>query len=114
MQQIPISSSDKWPGGGKAKSDHIPPVTIYRFDPFELDVSRYELRRVEKHLRLARAPMDLLVMLVQQRDTWLTVRRLRPVSGPIPGMVDADQGINTAIRRIREVLADDPATPALR
>jgi eukaryotic-like serine/threonine-protein kinase len=84
---------------------------LYRFGPFELDLSRYELRRGEVRLRLARAPMDLLVLLVQRRDILLNREEIAARLWPDPGMVDVDQGINTAIRRIREVLGDDPTKP---
>jgi eukaryotic-like serine/threonine-protein kinase len=84
---------------------------VYRFGPYELDLSRYELRRGEIRLRLARAPMDLLVLLVQRRDTLLNREDIAARLWAEPNMVDVDQGINTAIRRIREVLSDDPAKP---
>ncbi len=110
MQKLPISISDGRPGG-KAKPDQSPPPLVYQFGPYELDLSRYELRRGEVRLRLARVPMDLLVLLVQRRDTLLSREDIAARLWPNPGMVDADQGINTAIRRIREVLVDDPAKP---
>jgi DNA-binding winged helix-turn-helix (wHTH) protein len=111
MKRIPISSSNKWAGAEKVKPDHSPPATIYRFGPFELDVGRYELRRGDIRLRLARAPLDLLALLVERRDTLLNREQIAARLWPSPDMVDVDQGINTAIRRIREVLADDPAKP---
>jgi len=104
VEQLPISRIDQWRGGKQ-------PSAVYRFGPYELDTSRYELRRGGVRLRLARAPMDLLVLLIQRRDTLLNREDIASRLWPQPNLVDVDQGINTAIRRIREVLGDDPAKP---
>jgi DNA-binding winged helix-turn-helix (wHTH) protein len=38
---------------------------LFRFGDFELDAAAYELRRKGRRLRLARQPMDLLLLLVE-------------------------------------------------
>jgi TolB-like protein/Flp pilus assembly protein TadD len=86
--------------------------TTFRFGDFELDVAGYSLRRRGQQIRLERRPMDLLILLVQRRRELVSrgeiVERLW---GP-EVFVDADMGVNTAVRKIRQVLGDAPETPA--
>lgn len=49
----------------------------YRFGEFELDVAAYELRREADRLRLARQPMDLLLLLLERRNEIGVTRRDR-------------------------------------
>jgi TolB-like protein/DNA-binding winged helix-turn-helix (wHTH) protein/Flp pilus assembly protein TadD len=86
-------------------------TAVVRFGEFELDLSRYELRRAGRVLRLEKIPMDLLILLAESHDRLVTreeiVHRLWG-----PGVfVDTEQGINTAIRKIRQALRDDPEQP---
>jgi Tol biopolymer transport system component/DNA-binding winged helix-turn-helix (wHTH) protein len=108
VQKLPI---DGLPNDDEGRPGQSPTALVYRFGPYELDLSRYDLRRGEHRVPLARAPMDLLVLLVQRRYTLLSREEIAARLWAAPGMVDVDQGINTAIRRIREVLLDDPAKP---
>jgi DNA-binding winged helix-turn-helix (wHTH) protein len=65
-----------------------------------------------QQVRLERRPMDLLILLVQRRRELVSrndiVERLWGQSV----FVDVDMGVNTAIRKIRQVLGDAPETPA--
>ena len=77
----------------------------------ELDLVRYELRRRGRAVRLERQPMELLILLVERKEQLVTrdeiVTRLW---GQNPS-VDAERSINTAIRKIRLALGDDPEKP---
>lgn len=77
----------------------------------ELDLVRYELRRRGRAVRLERQPMELLILLVDKKDQLVTrdeiVIRLW---GENP-TVDAERSVNTAIRKIRLALGDDPEKP---
>jgi TolB-like protein/Tfp pilus assembly protein PilF len=84
---------------------------IIQFEDLELDLSRYELRRSGRALRLERIPMDLLVLLVQQRGRLVTRNEIIQGIWGNDVFVDTDNSINTAIRKIRQVLKDDPAKP---
>jgi DNA-binding winged helix-turn-helix (wHTH) protein/Tol biopolymer transport system component len=84
---------------------------VYKFGTYELNLIRYDLRRANRRLRLSRSPMDLLVLLVERRGVLVSREEIAARLWSQPDLVDVDQGINTAIRRIREVLADDPAKP---
>lgn len=70
-----------------------------------------ELRKSGKSLKLERRPMDLLQLLIERHGEMvprdLIVARLWGTSV----FVDVDLGINTAIRKIRQSLEDDPHAP---
>src|SRR6266699_4502864 len=78
---------------------------------FELDLRAYALRRSGRPLKLERLPMELLILLVEQRGQLVTREE---IIGRIWGkdvFLDTDNSINAAIRKIRQVLKDDPEQP---
>jgi TolB-like protein len=89
----------------------MPTDRLIRFADFELDVERYQLRRAGQQIRLERLPMDLLILLASRHGELLAradiVDRLW---GGSP-FRDTENGINTAIRKIRIALEEDPANP---
>jgi TolB-like protein/DNA-binding winged helix-turn-helix (wHTH) protein/Tfp pilus assembly protein PilF len=82
-----------------------------RADDLELDLKRYELRRGGKTLRLEKIPMELLILLVERREQLVGRQEIVERLWGKEVFLDADQGINTAIRKIRMVLRDDPEQP---
>ncbi len=89
----------------------MPTDRIIRFADFELDVERYQLRRAGEQVRLERLPMDLLILLASRHGELISradiVERLWR-GNPYR---DTENGINTAIRKIRIALDDDPLKP---
>ena len=88
----------------------MPPST-YRFGDFELDVSRYELRRKGRVQKLERIPMDLLIFLLEKQGCVASRREIAERLWGKDVFVDTENGINTAIRKIRQTLRDDPDKP---
>ena len=86
-------------------------MASYRFRDFELDSSRYELRRGGRNLRLEKIPMDLLILLVEKNDHLITREEIIERIWGKNVFTDSDAGINTAIRKIRQTLNDDPENP---
>jgi TolB-like protein/DNA-binding winged helix-turn-helix (wHTH) protein/Tfp pilus assembly protein PilF len=85
---------------------------IVRFGgEFELDVGAYELRRAGQPLKLARIPMELLLLLVDQPGQLVTREQIVERVWGKNVFLDTDNGINAVIRRIRQVLEDDPEQP---
>ena len=84
---------------------------MLKFSDFELDERAYELRRSGRVLKLERIPMDLLCLLVRNagqlvgRDTIIENLWGKGV------FLDTDNSINTAVRKIRQILDDDPRNP---
>ena len=84
----------------------------FRFGDFELDVAGYSLRRGGQPVRLERRAMDLLILLVQRRRELVSRSDIVERLWGTDVFVDTDMGVNTAIRKIRQVLGDTPETPA--
>ena len=84
---------------------------VFHFGDFTLDQSRYRLRRGERILRLERQPMELLLLLVEKRGELVTREGVADRLWGTTVFVDIDQSINTAVRKVRRVLRDDPEKP---
>lgn len=80
-------------------------------DLLELDLRRYELRRGSSVLKLEKIPMELLILLVQRRDQLVGREEIIAQLWGKDVFLDTEQGINTAIRKIRLTLGDDPNEP---
>jgi TolB-like protein/DNA-binding winged helix-turn-helix (wHTH) protein len=87
------------------------PACIHKFDEFELDPSRFELRRNGRVLRLERIPMELLLLLAEKEGSVVTRQEIGDRLWGKDVFVDTEHGINTAIRKIRQALKDDPERP---
>jgi len=83
-------------------------VGPYQFEGFQLDVARYELRRNGHVLKLEKIPMELLILLVSRRDELVSREEIiAKLWGP-GVFIETEHSINTAIRKIRQTLGDDP------
>ena len=84
---------------------------IFRFGEYGLDCDRFELRRAGRDLKLERKPMELLILLASKRGDLVSRDEIadRLWGGEV--FVDTEHGINTAIRKIRYILRDDPEQP---
>ena len=80
-------------------------------EDFELDLRAYELRRSGRPLKLERIPMELLILLIEHRGELLTREQIVEGIWGKDVFVDTESGINAAIRKIRQVLKDDPEQP---
>jgi eukaryotic-like serine/threonine-protein kinase len=84
---------------------------LVRFEEFELDMRRYALRRSGRPLKLERIPMELLLLLVGRRGELVTREEIVEKLWGKDVFLDTDNSINTAIRKIRQVLRDDSEQP---
>jgi TolB-like protein/DNA-binding winged helix-turn-helix (wHTH) protein/Tfp pilus assembly protein PilF len=84
---------------------------VFHFGDFTLDQSRYRLQRGERILRLERQPMELLFLLVDKRGDLVTRDEVAHRLWGNTVFVEIDQSINTAIRKVRIALHDDPEAP---
>jgi DNA-binding winged helix-turn-helix (wHTH) protein len=82
-----------------------------RFDDFELDYGRFQLFQAGKPVRLEGLPLQLLMFLVENRGQMVTREDISAALWSKDVFVDVEQGINTAIRKLRRALADEPAEP---
>ena len=82
-----------------------------RFDDFELDYARFQLYRAGSPVRLEGLPLQLLMFLVEKRGQLVTREQISSELWSKDVFVDVEQGINTAIRKIRRALSDDAGEP---
>lgn len=82
-----------------------------RFDEFELDYGRFQLRRSGSPVRLEGLPLQLLLFMVEKRGQLVTREQIATELWSKDVFVDVEQGINTAIRKIRRALSDDADEP---
>jgi TolB-like protein/DNA-binding winged helix-turn-helix (wHTH) protein/Flp pilus assembly protein TadD len=94
---------------GTAEQDMA--ASSYRFGQFELDVRSYELKRDGQSLRLEKIPMELLIFLVEHHGELITREQIIERLWGKQVFLDTEQGINTAIRKVRQVLQDNPEKP---
>ncbi|HEU5400859.1 MAG TPA: helix-turn-helix domain-containing protein, partial [Terriglobales bacterium] len=80
-------------------------------ESFELDLRRRQLRRYGQLVRLERIPLEILILLVEKRGE--IVAREEIVARVWGGgtYLDTDNAINGGIRKIRQVLKDNPEEP---
>jgi TolB-like protein/DNA-binding winged helix-turn-helix (wHTH) protein/Flp pilus assembly protein TadD len=87
------------------------PNGIIRFEDFELDRGAFELRRAGRVVRLERIPLELLFLLAERRGLLVAREDILESIWGKDVFVDADNSINTAVRKIRQALKDNPEEP---
>jgi TolB-like protein/DNA-binding winged helix-turn-helix (wHTH) protein len=84
---------------------------VYRFGDFRLDCESYELLRADRPVKLERKPMELLVLFTSRQGQLVTRDEIARRLWSSDIFVDTEHGINTAVRKLRLELRDDPAEP---
>jgi TolB-like protein/DNA-binding winged helix-turn-helix (wHTH) protein len=84
---------------------------LIEFDEFALDCDRYELLRAGRPIKLEKIPMELLILLATKEGNLVTRQEIIERLWGNDVFVDTEHGINTAVRKIRLVLKDDPERP---
>jgi TolB-like protein/DNA-binding winged helix-turn-helix (wHTH) protein len=87
------------------------PFVVYQFGDFRLHCSKFELCRHGRRLKLERKPLELLVLLVSKHGQVVTRNEISQCLWEREVFVDIEHGINTAIRKIRQVLGDSSDLP---
>jgi DNA-binding winged helix-turn-helix (wHTH) protein len=87
------------------------PLRFARFGEFELDFQGFELRRRGSPVKMESLPLRLLMLFVARKGELITRREIEKALWGDGVFVDIEQGINTAVRKIRLVLRDHPEKP---
>jgi TolB-like protein/DNA-binding winged helix-turn-helix (wHTH) protein len=87
------------------------PLVVYQFGDFSLHCGKFELCRKGRRLKLERKPLELLVLLVTKHGQVVTRNEISQCLWEREVFVDIEHGINTAIRKIRQVLGDSSDLP---
>src|SRR5215831_3481933 len=78
----------------------------FRFGAFEVDLETGELHRNGRKIHLQEKPFQVLVALLQQQGMLVTREALRQQLWPEDTFVDFDNGLNTAVSKLRLALGD--------
>lgn len=87
------------------------PEKRVHFAEFELDFGRFQLRRGGCAVKLEGLPLQLLMFLVEHKGQLVTREQIAAELWKQDVFVDVEQGINTAIRKIRIALQDETNEP---
>ena len=82
-----------------------------RFGAYEADVAAGELRKSGRRIPVQEQPFQVLVALLERPGEVVTREYLRERLWPGQPFVDFDQGLNTAINKLRDALGDSAANP---
>jgi len=88
-----------------------PSKPVWKFGPFEVDVRSRELRLKGTRSRIQDNPLTVLLLLLERKGEVVTREELKQRLWPSDTFVEADDGLNTAIRKLREVLGDSCEHP---
>jgi len=88
-----------------------PSKPVWKFGPFEVDVRSRELRLKGTRSRIQDNPLTVLLLLLERKGEVVTREELKQRLWPSDTFVEADDGLNTAVRKLREVLGDSSENP---
>jgi TolB-like protein/DNA-binding winged helix-turn-helix (wHTH) protein/Flp pilus assembly protein TadD len=88
----------------------VPPFIRFGED-LELDRSAYQLRRSGRPVKLERIPLEILLLLTERPGQLVSREQIAERIWGKGTFLDVDNSINGAVRKIRQVLEDDPEQP---
>jgi DNA-binding winged helix-turn-helix (wHTH) protein len=80
---------------------------IFRFGQFELDTESEELVKAGRTVKIQQQPYKLLCLLIAQAGKIVSRDDIRAALWPADTFVDYDQGVNFAMKQVRDALGDD-------
>jgi len=87
------------------------PQPSFSFGPYQVDLSSGELRRNGSHIKIQDLPLRLLSLLAERSGQVVTRDELRKRLWPEGTFVDFEDGLNTAVKKLRDALGDDAEKP---
>jgi DNA-binding winged helix-turn-helix (wHTH) protein len=84
---------------------------IFRFGQFELDTESEQLLKAGRTVKVQQQPYKLLCLLIAQAGKVVSREDIRAALWPADTFVDYDQGVNFAMKQIREALGDPADHP---
>jgi Tol biopolymer transport system component/DNA-binding winged helix-turn-helix (wHTH) protein len=83
----------------------------FAFGPYEADLHSGELRKNGSRIRIQDLPLRLMSVLAENPGQVVTREELRKRLWPEHTFVDFENGLNTAVKKLREALCDDSEKP---
>jgi TolB-like protein/DNA-binding winged helix-turn-helix (wHTH) protein/Tfp pilus assembly protein PilF len=88
-----------------------PSRRIARFGVFELDLRTEELRKYGHKVAIQGQPIQILFLLTERAGELVTREELHQQLWPADTYVDFEQGLNAAVKRLRQALNDSADNP---
>ena len=89
----------------------VPQTRRLRFGPYEVDLRSGEVHKHGIRLKLQDQPFQVLALLLQHPGEVVTRDEFRQKLWPADTFVDFDTGLNSAIKKLRDVLSDSADEP---
>lgn len=86
-------------------------MNAFRFGNFEANRERYQLRSGGATIKLERIPLELLFLLLERRGKLVEREEIVSRLWRDTSFMDTERSVNTAIRKIRRALGDNPNHP---
>jgi len=96
---------------GSALATSAPSSGRLHFDHFEIDLRSGDVWKHGKRIRLQDQPFQVLRVLVERHGEIVTRDELKQTLWSSDTFVDFDDGLNTAVKKIRDVLSDSSERP---
>ena len=90
---------------------HVRASRVLQFGTFEVDLRAGDLRKSGARIRLQEQPFQILTMLLEKPGEVITREELQQKLWPADTFVDFDDGLNTAIKKLRDTLGDSADSP---
>jgi TolB-like protein/DNA-binding winged helix-turn-helix (wHTH) protein len=87
------------------------PPPAFRFGPFEVDFSLGELRKSGLLVHVQHQPLRVLEILLEHPGTIVTREQLRERLWSADTFVDFDHSLNSAVKKLRQAIGDEPDAP---
>src|SRR3954449_1013332 len=87
------------------------PEHHFRFGLFQLCPETAELSKSGRRIALQEQPLRILVLLLERGGELVTRDELQKVLWPSVSYGDFDQGVNTAVKKLRQALGDSASNP---
>jgi DNA-binding winged helix-turn-helix (wHTH) protein len=84
-----------------------------RFGPFQVDLHSGKLFKNGTKLKPQPRPVQILSVLLEKPGELVTREELRQRIWPADTFVDSEQGLNTAIKKLRQALCDEATAPVM-
>jgi len=84
---------------------------VIRFGPYEIDRQTNEVRKHGIRLKLAGQPLQVLLFLLERAGELVTRDELQQRLWPQDVFVDFERSLNSAVKKLRAALSDNPDKP---
>jgi TolB-like protein/DNA-binding winged helix-turn-helix (wHTH) protein/Flp pilus assembly protein TadD len=88
-----------------------PPTNIVHFGIFQIDLRARELHKAGVKVKLQEQPFRVLALLIDRAGQVVTREELQQKVWPTDAYVAFDQGLNNAIKKVRDALGDSADSP---